>query len=51
MSHLKIIKFKENPPSGNQVVTYAQTDGRTDSRNTDRHDKANSGYPQFCERA
>jgi hypothetical protein len=34
------IKFHENPSSGSRVV---YVDGQTD-----RHDEANSRFPQFC---
>jgi len=39
------IKFHVNPSSGSRVVPCGQTDGRTD-----RHDKANSRFSQFCKR-
>jgi len=35
------IKFHENPSSGKPVVPCGRTD---------RHDEANSGFSQFCER-
>ena len=38
------IKFQENPSSGYPVVPRRQRD-----RQTDRHDKSNSHFPQFCE--
>jgi len=38
-----IIKFHENPSSGNKVVP---SDGQTN-----RHDQANNRISQFCERA
>jgi hypothetical protein len=37
-------KFHENPSSGNRVVPYGRTDGRTDIR-----DAANSRFSQFYE--
>jgi len=40
-----ITKLHENPSSGSRVVLCGQTDGRTD-----RHDEANSRFPQFCKR-
>ena len=40
------IKFHENPSSGSRVVPCGQKDGETD-----RHDAANSRFPQFCEHA
>jgi hypothetical protein len=43
------IKFHENPSSGSQVVSFLHADGRTDGH-TDRLDKANSRFSQFCER-
>ena len=39
-------KFHENPSSGSRVVPCGQTEWRTD-----RHDKANCRFSQFCERA
>jgi len=38
------VKFRENPSSGSRIFTCGWTDGRT-------YDKANSRFPQFCERA
>jgi len=40
------IKFRVNPSSGSRVVPCGQTD-----RRTDRHDKSNSRFLKFCERA
>jgi hypothetical protein len=40
------IKFHKNPSSGSRVVLCGRTDGRTD-----RQEKANSRFSQFCERA
>jgi hypothetical protein len=40
------IKFDGYPPSGSQDVPRGRTDGQTD-----RHDKANSRFSKFCERA
>jgi hypothetical protein len=40
------IKFRENPSSGSLVVPCGQAKGQTD-----RHDKANSRFSQFCARA
>jgi len=40
------IKFHENPSSGSPGVPCGRKEGRTD-----RHDEANSGFSQFCERA
>jgi hypothetical protein len=36
------MKLRQNPPSGSRVIPCGQTDG---------HDKANSRFSQFCERA
>jgi hypothetical protein len=40
------IKLHKNPSGGSRVVPYGRTDGQTD-----RCDKANSRFSQFCERA
>jgi hypothetical protein len=40
------IKFHENPSSGSRVSMRADR-----QRHTDRHDVANSRFPQFRERA
>jgi len=42
------IDFHENPSSGNQVVSCERKEGQTDGR-TDKHDKVNSRFLQFCE--
>jgi len=39
------IKFRENPSSGNRVVAWGQTEGRTD-----RHNEAKSRFSKFFER-
>jgi len=39
----KNIRIHENLLSGSQVVQYGPTDGQTD-----RYDKPNSGFVQFC---
>jgi hypothetical protein len=43
-------KFYENPASGSRVVHCGRTGGQTEDRQAGRHDKANSGFSQFCER-
>jgi len=40
------LKFYKSTSSGNRVVPWRSTDGQTD-----RHDEANSGFSQFCDRA
>jgi hypothetical protein len=40
------IKFRVTPTSGSRAVRRRRTDGQTD-----KHDEANSRFPQFCERA
>jgi hypothetical protein len=42
------IKFRQNPSCGSRVVPHGQ---RQTDRQTDRHDKANSCFSEFCERA
>jgi len=39
-------KFHDNPSSGSRVVSCVRTD-----RLTDRHDKDNNRFSQFCEHA
>jgi len=41
---------KNHPSSGSRIVPWGRTDRGADEQ-TDRHDEANSRYPQICERA
>jgi hypothetical protein len=43
-------KFHKNPSSGNRVVPHGLTDEQTDSRQTDRHDEADSHFSHFSQR-
>ena len=42
-------QFHKNLSSGSRVVPYGRKNGRT-NRQTERHDEANSRFPQFCEK-
>ena len=44
--NVHIIKFNENPSSGNRVVPCGRT-----GEQTDIHDEVNNRFPQFCWRA
>jgi hypothetical protein len=41
------IKINANPSSGSKVVLCGQTDRQMDGQ-TERHDKVNSHFSQFC---
>jgi len=44
------IKFHKNSSRGSRVIPCGRADRNMD-RQTDRHDKANTRFSQFCERA